>query len=71
VGDENRRLDRDDPVVLDLVQRVTRLEAQVSDLRQSLNRLEESLDKLDSRLWYVITGIALSILVQILFYLLR
>jgi predicted RNase H-like nuclease (RuvC/YqgF family) len=71
VGVENRRLDRDDPVILDLVQRVTRLEAQVSDLRQSLNRLEESLDKLDSRLWYVITGIALSILVQILFYLLR
>ena len=68
---ESRHLDRDDPVILDLVQRVTRLEAQVSDLRQSLNRLEESLDKLDSRLWYVITGIALSILVQVLFYLLR
>ena len=71
MGDENRLLDKNDPVILEFAQRLSRVEVEVSDLRQSLNHLEESLDKLDSRLWYVITGIALSILVQILFYLLR
>jgi uncharacterized Rmd1/YagE family protein len=70
-GQENSR--RDDPLFLDLVQRVARLEERVNGvekvvalLKEKIEGLESHISRIDNRLWYVITGVALSILVQVL-----
>ncbi len=76
--EEKRRLDIDDPVVIDIVQRVTRLEERVlmlekiiNMLREKISKIETLAEKIDSRTWYIITGIILSILIQILMRLLH
>ena len=61
---------RDDPVV-DLLQRVSRLEAQFSSLNESVSRLREDVEKVEGRLWAILTGVVLSILLQILLRLLH
>jgi phage shock protein A len=63
----------DDPIILDLVARVARLEERVNGIektiafvKEKIEGLEGRMEKVDNRLWYVITGVILSILLQIL-----
>jgi vacuolar-type H+-ATPase subunit E/Vma4 len=63
---EERRLDSSDPVVIDLLQRVSRLEARVDALEKTMNALREKVEGIDSRTWYILTGIILAILIEIL-----
>ena len=71
VDERGRRLDVDDPVILDLLQRVSRLEAQTSSLNESVSRLREGVERLEGRLWAILTGVVLSILLQVLMRLLH
>jgi predicted RNase H-like nuclease (RuvC/YqgF family) len=71
---KERRLSPEDPVIMDIVQRVTRLEEKVSGLERLLSLLKEKIEsveagveKIDQRTWYIVTGIVLSILIQVLF----
>jgi uncharacterized coiled-coil protein SlyX len=64
---------RDDPVILDFAQRLSRLEARVDGIERSIDYVKEkvkalelSVMRMDNKLWYVITGVALTILLQIL-----
>ena len=63
---EERRLDSDDPIVIDLLQRVSRLEARVDALEKTMNSLREKIERIDSKTWYILTGIILGILIEIL-----
>jgi len=54
-----RDLSRDDPIVIEIVQRLARLEARVENL-------EEQVRDLKGKVWWIITGVILSILIQIL-----
>jgi hypothetical protein len=66
VSKSERRLEADDPIVIDLIQRVTRLEERTSALERDVTYIKSVLEKVDSRIWYIIVGIAVSILTQIL-----
>jgi uncharacterized protein YoxC len=68
---EERRLDSSDPVVIDLLQRVSRLEARVDALEKTMNTLREKVEGIDSRTWYILTGIILAILIEILRWVVR
>jgi uncharacterized Rmd1/YagE family protein len=63
---EERRLDSSDPVVIDLLQRVSRLEARVDALERTMNTLREKVEGIDSKTWYILTGVILGILIEIL-----
>jgi len=63
---EERRLDSNDPVVIDLLQRVSRLEARVDALEKAIGELRAKIDSIDTRTWYILSGVILSILVQVL-----
>jgi predicted RNase H-like nuclease (RuvC/YqgF family) len=68
---EERRLSQDDPVVIDLLQRVSRLEARVDALERSITELRERAESIDSKTWWILTGVVLSILLQVLLRLLH
>jgi hypothetical protein len=63
---EERRLDSNDPVVIDLLQRVSRLEARVDALEKAIGELRAKIDSIDTRTWYILSGVILSILIQVL-----
>lgn len=72
--DSDRMLDKDDPIVIDLVQRVSRLEERVSGVEREINWLKESvreiksrIESVDSKTWAILVSVILTILVQILF----
>jgi len=66
----------DDPLLLEfssLKERVTRLEERftlierlMTALEQRIDKLEKVLEKIDGRVWYLLAGIIVSILIQIL-----
>jgi hypothetical protein len=59
----------DDPVVteiVDLRERVARLEQKSENMEGTLKSIKERLDKLGDRVWYVLSGVILSILLQVL-----
>jgi len=69
--------EKDDPLILDLAQRLSRVEERVSglekfmdSLQRRLDGLEERLSKVDSKMWWilgsVIVGILLTILTRVL-----
>jgi len=65
--------EKDDPLIMELIQRVTRLEERTSaiekfmdNFQDRLDKLEKSLEKVDGRIWAVLSGIAVSIIIQIL-----
>jgi len=60
------RLEADDPIILDLFQRVARLEERTSALERDVTYIKRVLTRIDSRLWYVVAGIAVTILTQII-----
>jgi len=66
VSGEKKRLDQDDPIVIDLLQRVSRLEARVDGLERSINTLKDKIDSIDGKTWYILTSIILAILLEIL-----
>jgi hypothetical protein len=62
-----------DPLILDLAQRLSRVEERVGGLERivsilsdRLDRLEKRLDKIDSKTWGILTGVILSIITIIL-----
>jgi len=78
MNEEERRLSKEDPIVIDLLQRVSRLEARVDGVEKIMNILKDKVEKLeqlvkevDSKTWYVVAGIVLSILIQILLAILK
>jgi len=63
----------DDPMLIDLVQRVTRLEERMSgveklmsSLQGRLDRLEDKISSVDSKTWYVLASVIVGILLTIL-----
>jgi PII-like signaling protein len=58
-GNRGRDLSRDDPIVIEIVQRLARLEARVEVL-------EEQVRDLRGKVWLILGSIILSILIQIL-----
>jgi len=54
-----QKLSNDDPIVIDLIQRLARLEEKVA-------YLQEQVDDLKGKVWWIITGIILAILTEIL-----
>ena len=78
MNEEERRLSKEDPIVIDLLQRVSRLEARVDGVEKIMNILKDKVEKLeqlvkevDSKTWYIVAGIVLSILIQILLAILK
>jgi uncharacterized Rmd1/YagE family protein len=64
---------RDDPIILDLVARVARLEERVNGIektiafvKEKIEGLERRVEKIDSRTWWILATIAVSIIVQVL-----
>jgi len=51
--------------VIDLIQRVARLEERTTSLERDVTYIKKVLTRVDSRLWYVVAGIATTILTQI------
>jgi cell division protein ZapA (FtsZ GTPase activity inhibitor) len=68
---EESRLNPKDPVVVDLLQRVSRLEARVDALEKAMAELRERAESIDSKTWWILTGVVLSILLQLLVRLLH
>jgi cell division protein ZapA (FtsZ GTPase activity inhibitor) len=68
---EESRLNPNDPVVVDLLQRVSRLEARVDALEKAMAELRERAESIDSKTWWILTGVVLSILLQLLMRLLH
>ena len=58
-GEKRDSLNPGDPIVIEIVQRLARLEARVDDL-------EKQLEDIKGKVWWLITGVILSILIQIL-----
>jgi len=62
-----------DPMMMDLVQRVTRLEERVSaverfmeGLQKRLDGLEQKISSVDSKTWYILSGVIVGILLTLL-----
>jgi hypothetical protein len=62
-----------DPIVIDIIQRVAKLEERVTMLeriigliKEKLDKVECVVDKIDGRVWLVLASIIVSILIQIL-----
>jgi predicted RNase H-like nuclease (RuvC/YqgF family) len=70
VQEERKRLNPEDPVVLDLLQRVSRLEARVDALERAVEELNKRVESIDAKTWWILTGVVLSILIQVLMRLL-
>jgi archaellum component FlaC len=60
-----------DPLLLDLAQRVSRLEARVEALEKTVESVKQRVERVDEKTWWILSGVVLSILIQVLFYLLR
>ena len=70
---ERREDRRDDPILVDLIARVARLEERVNGvervislLKEKIEGLERRVEKVDNRTWWILATIAISIIVQIL-----
>jgi predicted nuclease with TOPRIM domain len=68
----------DDPRISSIEVKIARIEERlnatdvtINDIKSRFDKIEQRLDKMDNRIWYIVTGIALSIGLQILFFLLR
>jgi hypothetical protein len=60
-----------DPLFLDLAQRVARLEERTASLEKLVNMLKEKVESIEAKVWWIITGVGISILLQILLRLIR
>ena len=66
VSEDKRKLDPDDPIIIELVQRVARLEAKVDELDKDFSEIKKYLNRIDYRIWFIVTGIIISILIQLI-----
>jgi hypothetical protein len=66
VQEERKWLSQGDPVAVDLLQRVSRLEARVDALERAVSELRAKVDSIDSKTWFILSGVILAILLQIL-----
>jgi hypothetical protein len=65
-GDGKRREHAEDPVIVDIIQRVARLEEKFSALEKMLSFLKEKIERIDERMWFIVAGVVISILLQVL-----
>jgi uncharacterized Rmd1/YagE family protein len=63
--------EQEDPLLLDLAQRVSRLEARVEALEKITESVNNRVERVDLKTWWILSGIVVSILVQVLFHLVR
>ena len=66
MSEDRRKFDSDDPIIIELVQRVARLEAKVDELDKDFSEIKKYLSRLDYRIWFIVTGIIISILIQLM-----
>lgn len=64
---------KDDPILVDLIARVARLEERVNGVEKVISLLKEKIEvlegraeKIDNRTWWILATIAISIIVQVL-----
>jgi archaellum component FlaC len=62
-GEENNG----NKLLLDLAQRVSRLEARVEALERSVEHVSSRVERVDLKTWWILSGVILSILIQVLF----
>jgi uncharacterized Rmd1/YagE family protein len=71
-GEKQRReVELENPVIVDIIQRVARLEEKFSALEKMLSFLKEKIEKIDERTWFIVAGVVISILVQVLIAVLK
>jgi hypothetical protein len=58
--------EEDNPLILDVAQRLSRVEERVGGLEKRLDRLERRLEGIDTRTWGILGSIIIVILLQIL-----
>jgi hypothetical protein len=56
----------DNPLILDMARRLSRVEERVGGLERRLDRLERRLEGIDTRTWGILGSITIVILLQIL-----
>jgi archaellum component FlaC len=78
LGDSGSRLDVNDPIIVEIMQRLARVEARVDSvekeiswIKEALRDLKERLESLDSRAWLILAGIVATLLVEILLRVIR
>jgi archaellum component FlaC len=78
LGDSGSRLDVNDPIIVEIMQRLARVEARVDSvekeiswIKEALRDLKERLEGLDSRAWLILAGIVATLLVEILLRVIR
>ena len=57
---------KDDPLFLELSQRVARIEARLEGIEGALRDVKEKVRNLDSKLWMLLGGIVLSVLLALI-----
>jgi uncharacterized Rmd1/YagE family protein len=55
-----------DPLLFDLAQRVAKLEERTTSLEKLINMMKDKMESIESKVWWIITGVGISILLQIL-----
>jgi len=78
LGESRSRLDVNDPIIVEIMQRLARVEARVDSvekeiswIKEALKDLKERLESLDSRTWLILAGILATLLVEILLRVIR
>jgi chromosome segregation ATPase len=71
VPESDKRLSQDDPIVIDLLQRVSRLEARVDSVERSVAEMRERVESIDSKTWYILSGVILTILIELMRWLMH
>ena len=67
--DDPEKNDPNGPLMIEisgLRERVARLEERTESLEDIVNYLKQRIEKLDSKIWAILSGIVVSILIQIL-----
>jgi len=66
---DSEKNDPSNPLMIEisgLRERVARLEERTESLEDIVNYLKQRIEKLDSKIWAILSGIVISILIQIL-----
>ena len=78
MGESRSRLEVNDPIIVEIMQRLARVEARVDSvekeiswIKEALKDLKERLESLDSRTWLILAGILATLLVEILLRVIR
>jgi chromosome segregation ATPase len=73
LSSDNKRLNENDPIVLNFISDFSELKVKVARLEERQNALEKSVDylkqkveQIDSKLWYILAGVIATFLAQII-----